>query len=80
MTKLDWEKTNRAQMPKATKPKSQAQKRQEAVSKAYNNGTVRERERIIKLIRRVVSEHHSRKIQNVPSLLLIQLIEEGEQK
>jgi hypothetical protein len=47
---------------------------------AYQKGIVAERERIIKLIRRVVSEHHSRKIQNVPSLLLIQLIEEGEQK
>jgi hypothetical protein len=44
---------------------------------AYQKGIVAERERIIKLIRKVVSEHHSRKIQNVPSLLLIQLIEEG---
>jgi hypothetical protein len=44
---------------------------------AYGKGLVAERERIIKLIKRVVSEHHAREIQNVPSLLLIQLIEEG---
>jgi hypothetical protein len=50
MTKLDWDKANRAEMPKVAKPKTQTQKRQEAVAKAYANGTKREQERIIKLL------------------------------
>lgn len=50
MTKLDWEKANKQELPKNIKSKSQTQKRQEAVAKAYANGTARERERIIKLL------------------------------
>jgi len=50
MTKLDWDKANRAEMPKVARPKTQTQKRQEAVTKAYENGTTRERQRIIKLV------------------------------
>lgn len=37
-------------MPKVARPKTQTQKRQEAVTKAYENGTTRERQRIIKLV------------------------------
>ena len=77
MTKFDWNKANRAEMPKVARQKTETQKRQEAVAKAYANGTDRERERIIKLIKDVVSEHHARNIEKVPSLLLIQLIEKG---
>jgi hypothetical protein len=44
---------------------------------AYEKGLEAERERIIKLIREVVSEHHARNIDKVPSVLLIQLIEKG---
>jgi len=40
-------------------------------------GIKAERERIINLIKEVVSEHQAREIENVPSRLLIQLIEEG---
>jgi hypothetical protein len=40
-------------------------------------GIQAERERIIKLIKEVVSEHQAREIENVPSRLLIQLIEKG---
>jgi hypothetical protein len=40
-------------------------------------GIKAERERIIKLIKEVVSEHHARNIDKVPSVLLIQLIEKG---
>jgi hypothetical protein len=54
MTKFDWAKANRAEMPKVTRPKTETQKRQEAVAQAYANGTTRERERIIKLIKEVV--------------------------
>ena len=50
MTKLDWAKANRAEMPKVARTKTETQKRQEAVAKAYANGTSRERERIIKLL------------------------------
>ena len=50
MTKLDWNKANRAEMPKLARKKTETQKRQEAVAKAYANGTSRERERIIKLL------------------------------
>jgi hypothetical protein len=50
VTKLDWDKANRAEMPKVARPKTQTQKRQEAVTKAYENGTTRERQRIIKLV------------------------------
>jgi hypothetical protein len=50
VTKLDWNKANRAEMPKVARPKTQTQKRQEAVTKAYENGTTRERQRIIKLV------------------------------
>jgi hypothetical protein len=77
MTKFDWAKANRAEMPKVARPKTETQKRQEAVAQAYANGTTRERERIIKLIKEVVSEHHARNIDKVPSVLLIQLIEKG---
>ena len=44
---------------------------------AYEKGLGAERERIIKLIKEVVSEHQAREIENVPSRLLIQLIEKG---
>jgi hypothetical protein len=50
MTKLDWNKANRAEMPKLARKKTETQKRQEAVAKAYANGTARERDRIIKVI------------------------------
>jgi hypothetical protein len=50
VTKLDWAKANRAEMPKVARTKTETQKRQEAVAKAYANGTSRERERIIKLL------------------------------
>ena len=40
-------------------------------------GRLDERERIINLIKEVVSEHQAREIENVPSRLLIQLIEKG---
>jgi hypothetical protein len=43
----------------------------------YEKGVQAERERIINLIKEVVSEHQARDIQNVPSRLLIQLIEKG---
>ena len=77
MTKFDWAKANRAEMPKVARTKTETQKRQEAVAQAYANGTSRERERIVKLIKEVVSEHQAREIENVPSRLLIQLIEKG---
>jgi hypothetical protein len=77
MTKFDWAKANKAEMPKVARSKTETQKRQEAVAQAYANGTSRERERIIKLIKEVVSEHQAREIENVPSRLLIQLIEKG---
>jgi len=64
-------------MPKVARTKTETQKRQEAVAQAYANGTSRERERIVKLIKEVVSEHQAREIENVPSRLLIQLIEKG---
>ena len=50
MTKLDWNKANRAEMPKLARKKTETQKRQEAVAKAYANGTARERERIVQLL------------------------------
>jgi hypothetical protein len=50
MSKLDWNKANRAEMPKLARKKTETQKRQEAVAKAYANGTSRERDRIIKVI------------------------------
>ena len=50
MTKLDWNKANRAEMPKLARNKSETRKRQEAVAKAYSNGTSRERERIVRLL------------------------------
>jgi hypothetical protein len=50
MSKLDWNKANRAEMPKLARKKTETQKRQEAVAKAYANGTARERDRIIKVI------------------------------
>ena len=50
MTKLDWNKANRAEMPKVARQKTETQKRQEAVAKAYANGTAREQARIIKVI------------------------------
>ena len=59
MTKLDWAKANRAEMPKVARPKTQTQKRQEAVAKAYANGTDRERERILHLANSLICfEHH----------------------
>jgi hypothetical protein len=50
MTKFDWNKANRAKLPKLARKKTETQKRQEAVAKAYANGTSRERDRIIKVI------------------------------
>lgn len=50
MTKLDWAKANRAEMPKVARQKTETQKRQEAVAKAYANATAREQARIIKVI------------------------------
>jgi hypothetical protein len=67
-------------MPKVARQKTDTQKRQEAVAKAYANGTARERERIIKVIQDVVAEHQARGIENVPSLLLVQLIRKGQEK
>ncbi len=72
MTKLDWAKANRAEMPKVARPKTETQKRQEAVAKAYANGTVRERERIIKLLETQMAGRDS-------WLTAIELIK-GEQK
>jgi hypothetical protein len=69
MTKLDWAKANRAEMPKVARPKTQTQKRQEAVAKAYANGTQRERERIIKVIEDSVG--------NMTAEVIIQRIKEG---
>ncbi len=71
MTKLDWNKANRAEMPKVARPKTQTQKRQEAVTKAYENGTTRERQRIIKLV--------EDNFGNQTSNIIIELIK-GEQK
>jgi hypothetical protein len=50
VSKLDWAKANRAEMPKVARQKTETQKRQEAVAKAYANGTAREQARIIKVI------------------------------
>lgn len=72
MTKLNWEKANKAEKPREKRRISNRTK----VLAAYANGTQRERERIIKLIQDVVAEHQARGIQNVPSLLLLQLIED----
>ena len=72
MTKLDWAKANRAEMPKVARPKTETQKRQEAVAKAYANGTARERERIIKLLETQMAGRDS-------WLTAIELIK-GEQK
>ena len=59
MTRLDWAKANRAEMPKVARQKTQTQKRQEAVAKAYANGTARERERILHLANALICfEHH----------------------
>lgn len=69
MTKLDWAKANRAEMPKVARPKTQTQKRQEAVAKAYANGTQRERERIIKVIEDSFG--------NMTAEVIIQRIKEG---
>jgi hypothetical protein len=69
MTKLDWAKANRAEMPKVPRPKTQTQKRQEAVAKAYANGTQRERERIIKVIEDSVG--------NMTAEVIIDRINEG---
>jgi hypothetical protein len=52
----------------------------EIQDKAYQQGTDAERERIIKVIQDVVAEHQARGIQNVPSLLLVQLIRKGQEK
>jgi hypothetical protein len=46
----------------------------ELQDRAYEKGVVAERERIIKVIQDVVAEHQARGIENVPSLLLVQLI------
>jgi len=72
MTKLDWAKANRTEMPKVARPKTETQKRQEAVAKAYANGTARERERIIKLLETQMAGRDS-------WLTAIELIK-GEQK
>jgi hypothetical protein len=67
MTKLDWAKANRAEMPKVARPKTETQKRQEAVAKAYANGTARERERIIQLLNRYLDFHPSIGISDLES-------------
>jgi len=72
MTKFDWAKANRTEMPKVARPKTETQKRQEAVAKAYANGTARERERIIKLLETQMAGRDS-------WLTAIELIK-GEQK
>ena len=46
MSKLNWEKQNKAELPKLKRRESQRTK----VLKAYENGAKRERERIIKLL------------------------------
>jgi hypothetical protein len=46
MTKLNWEKRNRIELPKQKRRESQRTK----ILKAYANGSKNERERIIKLI------------------------------
>jgi hypothetical protein len=46
MSKLDWEKQNKAELPKLKRRESQRTK----VLKAYENGAKRERQRIIKLL------------------------------
>ncbi len=46
MSRLDWEKQNRKETPKAKKQQNEKSK----ILKAYQNGTSRERERIIKVL------------------------------
>ena len=46
MSKLDWEKQNKAELPKLKRRESQRTK----VLKAYENGAKLERQRIIKLL------------------------------
>ena len=46
MSKFDWEKQNKAELPKLKKRESQRTK----ILKAYENGSTRERERIIKVL------------------------------
>jgi hypothetical protein len=47
MSRLNWEKQNKAELPKLKRRESQRTK----VLKAYENGVKRERERIIKLFK-----------------------------
>jgi acyl-CoA reductase-like NAD-dependent aldehyde dehydrogenase len=55
MTKLNWEKANKAEKPKEKRRISNRTK----VLAAYANGTERERERIIKLIQENMSGRDS---------------------
>jgi hypothetical protein len=46
MTRLNWEKQNRAELPKLKRRESQRTK----ILKAYENGAKREREHIVRLL------------------------------
>jgi len=61
MSKLDWEKQNKAERPKQKRRESQRTK----ILKAYENGTKRERERITKLLNQLENEWRDRLAYNL---------------
>jgi hypothetical protein len=70
VSKLNWEKQNKAELPKLKRRESQRTK----VLKAYENGAKRERERIIKLLEEVLQFDSEDEKRNLFALI------KGEQK
>jgi len=77
MSKLNWEKQNKAELPKLKRRESQRTK----VLKAYENGAKRERERIINLLEKsALNAYHSDPVTMNDGILACIALIKGEQK